>query len=255
MARLWAMQDGEPWMVNPALAVWANGNTPRRWRRRTSRKGGTMTALQRRYFGPRRRRRTRARRQRRNGPYDSTLYTNRHRRRRARRNYYSVVTNRPQRQRRNPRRRSRGFGGRGQTVNLNRLLPQIGAGIGAGLVLGYVTPMLVSRLGVVPSGPIYRLVQGSIAFAGAMLAQRFRFVSGATANAFAAYGMTVAAIGLVNDLGLLAGLGLGAPTPVAMVPASPAGTAGMGYYETGTGYVPYGQAGPARMSGYYRLED
>lgn len=254
MARLWAMHDGEPWMVNPALAVWANGNSPRRRRRRTSRKGGTM-ARRRSYARPRRRRRSHARR---NGPFDSTLYTNRHRRRRrARRNYYSVVTNRPRRRRRyhhNPRRR-RGFGGKGQAVNLNRLLPQIGAGVGAGLVLGYVTPMVVTRLGVVPSGPIYRLIQGAIAFGGAMLAQRFRLVGGAAANAFAAYGMTVAAIGLVNDLGLLQGLGLGAPTPVALAPASPAGTAGyMGYYESG-GMLPYGQAGPARMSGYYRLED
>jgi hypothetical protein len=245
--RLWMMQDGEPWMVNPALAVW---NKPRRRkRRRISRKGGAAMAR------PRRRRRSRAR-ARRNGPFTSTTFApNRKRRRRARRNYYSVVTNRPRRRaRRNPgRRRSRGFGQSG-SVSINKLLPLVGAGVGAGLVLGYATPMIVTRLGIVPSGPVYRLVQAGIAVGGAMLGQRLKLVGGQAATAFAAYGATVAAIGLVNDLGLLSGLGIGSPAPVTAAAASPAGTAGVGYYENGS-YTPYGQAGPQRggMQGYYRL--
>lgn len=208
------------------------------------------------------RRRTRARRNQ-GGPFASTTFApNRRRRRRARRNYYSVVTNRPRRRRarRNPvamnRRRRRGGGGGGGAINITRLLPQIGAGVGAGLALGYLTPMIVSRVGIVPSGPIYRLVQGAIAVGGAMIALRFKLIGREAANTFAVYGATVATIGLVNDLGLLAGLGIGAP--VALAPVSPAGTAGynggMGYYESGS-YTPYGQALPSRsMAGYYRLD-
>jgi hypothetical protein len=130
----------------------------------------------------------------------------------------------------------------------------VGAGVGAGLVLGYVTPMIVTRMGILPTGPMYRLVQGGIAIGLGMLARNFKLVGEQAATAFAAYGATVAAIGLVNDLGLLNALGMGTtagPAPIT-APAGAAQVAGMGYYESG-GMLPYGQSMPSRMAGYYRL--
>lgn len=219
MARLWANVDGEPFMVNPSLAVW---NSPRRRRRRRNprdtERGVTPMAVNR----PRKRRRVRARR--RYARNIMTVPVNPRRRRRNQPPYFALNRRRRRRSRsyrRNPIHNPDGM------MNLWTLMPIVGAGVGAGLAIGYLTPWVSQTMGLPAYGGMYRMLQGVVAFGSGWALRMSRVVAPRTANAYIGTGLAIVALGLIQDWqsGMLM-----QPAP-APVPA----TQGVGYYRQAFG--------------------
>lgn len=239
--RLWANVDGEPFLINPALAVWGGGNAPKPKPRRRRRgrpsgitKGGRAM--------PRRRRRTRgARRRTRRRSYSHNMPRRRYARTRGRRNQVPALMNyRRRRYRRNP----------DGLADVQALMPAIGTGIMAGLAVGWATPFAVRWFNLPPAGMMYRLAQAGVAWGLGWFAQSMRLLRPGTAKVFIATGMTFAGLGLLQDFqaGLLMPAAA-APTPTAEILRETAMLTGMGNYETGGGrYMPYG----ASRMGYYQ---
>lgn len=226
MARLWGIRDGVPWMVNPypvggaglaggSLAVW-NPPRPRRKRRRA-------TMARRRHkgqFAPARRRRRRP-----NPP-------RRRRRSRAVMRRYSNA----------PRRRRSGF--IPGLPPFQQLLPPAVAGIGAGLLIGWGTPLVSAQLGLAPAGFMYRAAQAAVGLVGAWALGAFRVLDRTSTVAFATVGIAIAGLGLVNDFmrGQVGVTAAAAPAAVSGLGQDDEYDAMVGYYE------PYG-TGPTM--GYY----
>ncbi len=195
----------------------------------------------------RRRRRSYRRRGRRNVAMVPVANPRRRRRRSYRRNqaaampraYYGLNRRRRRGYRRNPD----GFG----AMNWQNLLPLVGAGVGAGLTIGYVTPMVTATMGIAPAGIMFRAAQAAVTLLGSWVLTSMRVASRRTAAAFAATGLSIVGLGLIQDWQS------GALT---MAPAAPAaagmrGVRGMGAYRQAFGNAAYTSM-PAipQMSGY-----
>lgn len=238
MARLWSVVDGEPFMVNPTLAVW----NPRR---RRSRKKGVRAMAG---YSRRRSSRRRARARRRNPVMIPLNPRRRHRvkgfsySRRGRRVRVRSHMSNPYRRRhyrRNDPARMRG------AFDVWGVMPLVGAGVGAGLAIGYVTPMLTRTFNIAPVGIMYRAVQGGVALLGAWALRSMNVVRPSTAAAFAGTGLALVGLGLIQDWqsGALTGA------------TAPAGAAGMGAYRQAMGrYAVASSSGGAyalpHMNGY-----
>jgi hypothetical protein len=166
--------DGEPFLVNPPLALWGATSNPRR----------RATTMKRR-----------SRRHRRNPPAALAANPPAGRRRTRRATYaYNPPRRSKAKARRSGRRRAGGGG-----VNVNALLPSVGIGVGAGLLLSYVTPMVARTIGVPEAGTMFRLVQAGVAFGLPWAARSAGLISGATAQNMSAFGLTLTGLSLVRD--------------------------------------------------------
>ncbi len=233
-ARLWGHVNGEPYLVNsPALAIW--GNRPRRKRRvlamRTRRRSGRARG--------RSRRRARV----------VMVQANRPRRRHhhGRRRHHRALVMNPNPPRHRARRRSRGaFGGGGGGFDPMRLLPGVALGVGAGVGLGYVMPMVSAQLNLAPVGMMFRLAQAGVILGAGWAANNFRALAPHNVNAFMTTGLAIVGLGLVADWQR----GLLMPAPVSAAASPPhAGMEGMGYYRPALRGAPYGTS--RGSLGYY----
>lgn len=181
--RLYDNFDGEPFLVNPPLALWGATSNPRRRAPKMKRRG-----------------RRRARR----NPAGLAL-ANPRRRRRRRAYAYNPPRRSKGKARRVSRRRS---GARGGSLGINSMLPTVGIGIGAGLLLSYVTPMVARTVGIPEAGMTFRLAQAAVAFGLPWAARSAGLIAGPTATAMASIGLTLTGLGLVRDFQAGGGAGL-----------------------------------------------
>ena len=124
-------------------------------------------------------------------------------------------------------------------------LPIVGTGVAAGLALGWGTPFVARWFNLAPAGIMYRLAQGGLAWALAWAGQQAGLVRASTANIFAGYGLTFAALGLFQDF--QAGILTAAPALAA--PAPTPALSSVGDYYAGGEATRYGRR---RIGGYYQ---